>query len=31
MDPTRRESTITFELALLLALATLWGGSYTFI
>jgi drug/metabolite transporter (DMT)-like permease len=31
MDATRRESTITFELALLLALATLWGGSYTLI
>jgi drug/metabolite transporter (DMT)-like permease len=28
---TARQPNITFELALLLALATLWGGSYTFI
>src|SRR5436190_11424892 len=28
---TARPPNITFELALLLALATLWGGSYTFI
>ncbi|MGY8668506.1 EamA family transporter [Bradyrhizobium sp. UFLA05-109] len=31
MDTTRQDTTITFELALLLLLATLWGGSYTFI
>jgi drug/metabolite transporter (DMT)-like permease len=31
MDATRQESTISFELALLVALATLWGGSYTLI
>ncbi|MGY8682401.1 EamA family transporter [Bradyrhizobium sp. UFLA05-153] len=31
MDASQRQSTITFELALLLLLATLWGGSYTFI
>ncbi|GLR90657.1 DMT family transporter [Bradyrhizobium iriomotense] len=31
MDGSHRESSITFELALLLLLATLWGGSYTFI
>ena len=28
---TSRQPNITFELALLVALATLWGGSYTFI
>ena len=31
MNTSRQQSTIAFELALLLALATLWGGSYTFI
>ena len=28
---TPRQPNIAFELALLLALATLWGGSYSFI
>ncbi|WFU38131.1 EamA family transporter [Bradyrhizobium sp. CB82] len=31
MDTLRRESTVTFELALPLLLAALWGGSYTLI
>ena len=31
MHATRRESTLATELVLLLLLATLWGGSYTFI
>ena len=31
MQTTQRDSTIATELALLLLLATLWGGSYTFI
>jgi drug/metabolite transporter (DMT)-like permease len=31
MQATQRESTIATELALLLLLATFWGGSYTFI
>ena len=31
MQATQRESTVATELALLLLLATLWGGSYTFI
>jgi drug/metabolite transporter (DMT)-like permease len=31
MDASERESTFSFELALLLLLATLWAGSYTFI
>ncbi|MGV7212972.1 DMT family transporter [Bradyrhizobium sp. UFLA05-112] len=31
MDATHQNTTITVELALLLLLATLWGGSYTFI
>src|SRR5215475_1515651 len=31
MDVSQRQSSITFELALLVVLATLWGGSYTFI
>ncbi|MFN5669568.1 EamA family transporter, partial [Bradyrhizobium sp.] len=31
MTTTPRQPNMAFELALLLALATLWGGSYTFI
>ena len=31
MNTSRQQPSIAFELALLLALATLWGGSYTFI
>ncbi|MBK4895440.1 EamA family transporter, partial [Klebsiella pneumoniae] len=31
MTTTPRPANMAFELALLLALATLWGGSYTFI